>query len=58
MSKENYYIENGYKILIEKFLVERGWCCSNNCQHCPFEPKYMKGNSVLREDVKKRLNEN
>lgn len=54
---ENYYMENGYRVLTEKFLVNRGWCCSNGCRHCPYEPKYVKGNTELREDVKKRLTE-
>lgn len=60
MSKEgeNYYMENGYRVLTEKFLVNRGWCCSNNCRHCPYSPKNIKGNTELREDVKKRLTEN
>jgi hypothetical protein len=60
MSKEgeDYYIENGYRVLTEKFLVNRGWCCSNNCRHCPYSPKSVKGNTELREDVKKRLIEN
>ena len=59
MSKEgeDYYMENGYRVLTEKFLVNRGWCCSNGCRHCPYSPKHMKGNSELREDVKKRLTE-
>lgn len=59
MSKEgeDYYIENGYRVLTEKFLANRGWCCSNGCRHCPYEPRYMKGNSNLNEDVKKNLTE-
>jgi len=59
MSKENenYYIENGYRVLTEKFLMNRGWCCSNGCRHCPYDPKHTKGCTELREDVKKRLTE-
>jgi hypothetical protein len=60
MSKEgeDYYIENGYRVLTEKFLVNRGWCCSNGCRHCPYSPQYIKGSTELKEDVKKRLTEN
>ncbi len=35
----NWYEDpvTGYKVLTEKFLVERGSCCGSGCRHCPFE---------------------
>lgn len=34
----HYYInENGYVVLTEKYLLERGYCCGNGCKHCPYE---------------------
>lgn len=59
MSKEgeDYYIENGYRVLTEKFLANRGWCCGNGCRHCVYFPKHIKGSTEIREDVKKRLTE-
>lgn len=60
MSKEgeNYYIENGYKVLTENFLAKRGICCGNNCRHCVYLPKHTNGSTEIREDIKKRLNSN
>jgi hypothetical protein len=34
----DYYInEDGYVVLTEKYLSERGYCCGNGCKHCPYE---------------------
>jgi hypothetical protein len=54
---KDYYKENGYRVLTERFLARRGWCCSNQCRHCPYSPKYVKGNTVLDESIKKILSE-
>ena len=53
-SKEglDFYMENGYRVLTERFLVMRGYCCANGCRHCPYWPKAQKGNTVLRDDLK------
>ena len=32
-----YFNENGLIVLTEKYLRERGYCCGNGCQHCPYE---------------------
>lgn len=50
----DFYMENGYRVMTEYFLVKRGYCCSNGCRHCPYSPKAQKGNTRLREDVKRR----
>ena len=34
--EKNYYYENGYKVFTEHFHLERGYCCKNNCRHCPY----------------------
>ena len=31
------YYENGYKVMTEKYHIKRGYCCKNNCRHCPYE---------------------
>jgi len=33
----DYYYENGLMVLTEHFLKERGYCCDNNCRHCPYK---------------------
>ena len=33
---EDFYIENGYYVFTEAFLLKRGYCCENGCRHCPY----------------------
>lgn len=42
-----FYEENGRKVMTEEFHKQRGFCCGNKCRHCPYEPKYQKGNTSL-----------
>ena len=45
----DYYISpEGYRIMTEEYLVNRGYCCGNGCKHCPYHPKAAKGNTNLR----------
>ncbi len=32
----DYYFENGLMVLTAHFLLKRGYCCSNDCRHCPY----------------------
>jgi hypothetical protein len=48
---EDYYLEKGEIILTPKYLKKRGKCCSSKCRHCPYEPKYLKGNTKLDTDL-------
>jgi hypothetical protein len=33
----HYYVnEDGWVVLTEKYLLERGYCCGNGCRHCPY----------------------
>jgi len=38
----DYYVENGYRVFTSKYLLKRGYCCSNNCRHCPYRSKKIK----------------
>ena len=44
---QDYYIENGYRVLTAYFLINRGYCCGNGCRHCPYHPQHMKGTQTL-----------
>ena len=50
----DYYFENGYLVFTEYFLFKRGICCGSGCRHCPYEPRYNKGNRQLREEIKEK----
>jgi len=28
-----------YRVFTEHYLKERGFCCNNNCRHCPYKKK-------------------
>jgi hypothetical protein len=32
----DFYFENGLMVLTEHFLKKRGYCCGNDCRHCPY----------------------
>ena len=32
-----YYNEKGYIVLTEKYHLKRGYCCGNDCSHCPYD---------------------
>ena len=35
---EDYYFSpEGYIVFTEKYHLKRGYCCQNNCRHCPFK---------------------
>lgn len=42
-----YYNQNGLIVFTESYHERRGSCCGKKCLHCPYEPKYQKGNTYL-----------
>jgi len=38
-------------MLSREFLTERGYCCGHGCRMCPYEPKHIKDNTVLEENI-------
>jgi hypothetical protein len=43
----DFYWNEGKIIFTESYHKRRGSCCGSGCLHCPYEPKYQKGNKVL-----------
>jgi peptide deformylase len=35
-------------MLSKQFLTERGYCCGHGCLMCPYEPKHIKDNTLLK----------
>ena len=33
----DFYFDNGLMVLTARFLKRRGYCCGNDCRHCPYE---------------------
>jgi biotin synthase-like enzyme len=36
LNLDDYYFENGLMVFTTKYHLKRGFCCKNNCRHCPF----------------------
>jgi hypothetical protein len=32
----DFYFDDGLMVLTAKYLKDRGYCCSNDCRHCPY----------------------
>ena len=43
-----YYNNDGRIVMTESYHINRGSCCGNKCLHCPYEPRYEKGNTKLQ----------
>ena len=41
---EYYYSDKKYIIFTEKYHLKRGYCCNNNCKHCPYKKSKKKHN--------------
>jgi len=39
---EYYHSPDGYIIFTEKYHLKRGYCCNNNCKHCPYKKEDKK----------------
>jgi hypothetical protein len=48
-----YYNEMGNMVMTESYHIRRGKCCGSGCKHCPYEPLYQKGNTNLKESLRK-----
>ncbi len=33
----DYYVDNGMWVFLEKYHLDRGYCCQNKCRHCPYK---------------------
>ena len=38
-------------MLSREFLIQRGYCCGHGCLMCPYIPKHIKGNTVMRKNI-------
>jgi hypothetical protein len=32
----DFYFEDGLMVLTRRYLLNRGFCCDNQCRHCPY----------------------
>lgn len=54
-----YFNSEGNMVLTAHYLLNRGYCCGNGCQHCPYnyervpEPKRAVLRKQRRQDEKR-----
>lgn len=46
-----YYSTDGFIVFTENYHLKRGYCCKNNCKHCPYN---YKKNDESKSGNKKR----
>ncbi len=40
LEKGDFYLtREGYSCFTEQYHLRRGYCCNNNCRHCPYQKK-------------------
>jgi hypothetical protein len=44
----NWYFEGGFLVYTAAYHLKRGSCCGSGCRHCPYEPKHIEGNRVVK----------
>lgn len=54
-----YFNENGFMVLTEKYLLQKGECCGNGCIHCPYNyrnvPEPGRSELLLLRSEKKKF---
>jgi hypothetical protein len=38
----DFYFDSGLMVFTAAYHLRRGYCCDNNCRHCPYRPDPMK----------------
>ncbi len=49
-----YFIDGGYIVFTTEYHLKRGFCCKNNCRHCPWK-KSDKNETKTNKTDKNRL---
>ena len=50
--KGDYNKNDNYIIFTSQYLKELGECCGNQCENCPYYPKYKIGCKTIKNDKK------
>jgi hypothetical protein len=48
-----YKDKNGNMVMTESYHIRRGRCCGSKCLNCPYEPLHERGNTNLKESLRK-----
>jgi 2-iminoacetate synthase ThiH len=46
---KDYYLDKNNKVVFTKeYHLKRGYCCNNNCKHCPYKKKSKKFGDIKK----------
>ncbi len=50
-AQSDFYIDpiTGYQVMTSYFLKNRGYCCKNNCRHCPYDVEDFKNEKIKKD---------
>jgi Family of unknown function (DUF5522) len=46
---EDYYREGDFIVFTRVYHLKRGYCCGSGCRHCPYDPRWTKGERRIAE---------
>ena len=48
-----YFDVSGLMVMTEKYHLKRGFCCGNNCRHCPYNHENVDKKKRVKEALPK-----
>ena len=47
---EDFYWEGGFIVFTRLYHLKRGYCCGSGCRHCPYQPRWTKGETTAAHE--------
>jgi hypothetical protein len=44
---EDFYWEGGFIVFTRLYHLKRGYCCGSGCRHCPYDPRWTSGGTMV-----------
>jgi hypothetical protein len=54
---EDYYQEGDFIVFTSLYHLKRGYCCGSGCRHCPYDPRWTKGETRVAEPQSEQIKE-
>lgn len=48
--EQDFYWEGGFLVFTRQFHLRRGSCCGSGCRHCPYDPRWTKGETGIAHE--------
>jgi len=46
---EDFYWDGEFIVFTRAYHLRRGHCCGSGCRHCPYEPRWSQGSTVIAQ---------